>query len=350
KIYEGGDITGADKLKIEELLTELPKAEIRNCLAKAQEFLDNGDQASAKSWQAEVDSRIRSYRNGGLDPKDTSEFLARSKELFSKAYAEKSTQESESSAERQEGDELLTVEEQRGLLKRLLQEKIYGREMSEHKDKNPDLAEQIKKLAENGMLENLSLDLKTGRIHFKYKPKSRSILGFFADYLMNTDKRIAEDRKRLLQGTSMAKFGTGISSKLDKPFGSHAKEARDEFESLREAGIEVEKDGENVSLSFDQESQEGKAAVEALSKMINKKDESESDLEIGNFVQWNSSGASQWEVPRKIEKFSDDGKFAFFEGSATGIPVEQLSVEEKPTKKEDDLDKGKKESPDDKER
>jgi hypothetical protein len=155
--------------------------------------------------------------------------------------------------------------------------------------------------------------------------------------MMNTDKRIAEDRKRLLQGTTIAKFGTGITSKLDAPFGGEARKAADEFESLREAGINVEKDGDDVSLSFDQESEEGKVAVGAFSKMLTKEQKPESNLEIGNFVQWNSSGANQWESARKIEKFSDDGKFAFFEGSATGIPVGQLSVENQPTKKEEPL-------------
>jgi hypothetical protein len=48
-------------------------------------------------------------------------------------------------------------------------------------------------------------------------------------------------------------------------------------------------------------------------------------LKIGDLVQWISSDAHRWESPKKIKSFSNDKKFAFFEGSPTGIPMEQLS-------------------------
>lgn len=46
---------------------------------------------------------------------------------------------------------------------------------------------------------------------------------------------------------------------------------------------------------------------------------------VGDEVQWTSQGAAQFETPRKITGISDDGKFAFVEGTSTGIPTEQLT-------------------------
>jgi len=48
-------------------------------------------------------------------------------------------------------------------------------------------------------------------------------------------------------------------------------------------------------------------------------------LKIGDAVQWTSQGVDQFDSPRKITSISDDGKYAFVEGTNTGIPIEQLS-------------------------
>ena len=59
-------------------------------------------------------------------------------------------------------------------------------------------------------------------------------------------------------------------------------------------------------------------------------DDGESDGEgpkVGDFVQWTSQGEVQFESPRKVLGLSDDGQFAFVEGTETGLPVEQLTVE-----------------------
>lgn len=48
---------------------------------------------------------------------------------------------------------------------------------------------------------------------------------------------------------------------------------------------------------------------------------------VGDFVQWTSQGTRQWEQPKQVKGFSDDGEYAFIEGSKTGIPVSQLSAD-----------------------
>ncbi|MBI2889559.1 MAG: hypothetical protein HYY13_02125, partial [Nitrospirae bacterium] len=48
------------------------------------------------------------------------------------------------------------------------------------------------------------------------------------------------------------------------------------------------------------------------------------ELALGDTVQWESQGMLQFDVPRKITGFSDDGTIAFVEGTGTGIPVQQL--------------------------
>ena len=45
---------------------------------------------------------------------------------------------------------------------------------------------------------------------------------------------------------------------------------------------------------------------------------------VGDYVQWESQGANQFESPHRITRFSEDSKYAFFDGSNTGVPVEQL--------------------------
>jgi hypothetical protein len=52
------------------------------------------------------------------------------------------------------------------------------------------------------------------------------------------------------------------------------------------------------------------------------------EVKIGDEVQWTSQGTDQFAEPRKIKSISEDGKYAFVEGSNTGIPVAELSVTE----------------------
>lgn len=52
--------------------------------------------------------------------------------------------------------------------------------------------------------------------------------------------------------------------------------------------------------------------------------DSSPDPQPGDYVQWESRGVLRMENAKRLVKFSDDGKFAFVEGSFTGIPVGEL--------------------------
>ncbi len=53
---------------------------------------------------------------------------------------------------------------------------------------------------------------------------------------------------------------------------------------------------------------------------------------VGDYVQWEPKGILQFMEPKRIVKISDDGAFAFVEGNHTGLPVSELTLEEKPAK------------------
>lgn len=48
---------------------------------------------------------------------------------------------------------------------------------------------------------------------------------------------------------------------------------------------------------------------------------------VGDLVQWTSQGALQFEIPRQVLGISPDGGFAFVDGTNTGIPMSELTVE-----------------------
>lgn len=52
---------------------------------------------------------------------------------------------------------------------------------------------------------------------------------------------------------------------------------------------------------------------------------------VGCTVQWTSQGVDRFDAPRKVLGLSDDGTYAFVEGTNTGIEVEQLAVIEATT-------------------
>jgi hypothetical protein len=51
---------------------------------------------------------------------------------------------------------------------------------------------------------------------------------------------------------------------------------------------------------------------------------------VGDYVQWESQGALQFESPRKVWMVSPDGAFVMVEGSPTGIPMEQVTKTDPP--------------------
>lgn len=51
---------------------------------------------------------------------------------------------------------------------------------------------------------------------------------------------------------------------------------------------------------------------------------------VGDFVQWEPNGILQFAEPKPIQSISGDGKFAFVDGSSTGLPVGDLTLQKKP--------------------
>lgn len=50
---------------------------------------------------------------------------------------------------------------------------------------------------------------------------------------------------------------------------------------------------------------------------------------VGDLIQWEIDGALQMETPMRVRLVSDDGQWVAVEGSETGIPMEQVLVEER---------------------
>lgn len=63
--------------------------------------------------------------------------------------------------------------------------------------------------------------------------------------------------------------------------------------------------------------------------------EKRAEPEVGNFVQWESGGVDQFEAPRKVRaKQQYEGSWwVFVDGSETGIPMDEVTVVEKPEQK-----------------
>ncbi len=60
-------------------------------------------------------------------------------------------------------------------------------------------------------------------------------------------------------------------------------------------------------------------------------EEEATEITIGTHVQWTSQGAYQFSTPRKVIDVSNDGNWVFVEGTATGLPMSELSVMEPST-------------------
>lgn len=58
--------------------------------------------------------------------------------------------------------------------------------------------------------------------------------------------------------------------------------------------------------------------------------ESATTFKAGDWVQWESQGVLQFETPKRLLSLSQDGGFAFVEGTQTGIPIDQLRKAEPP--------------------
>lgn len=67
------------------------------------------------------------------------------------------------------------------------------------------------------------------------------------------------------------------------------------------------------------------AGLSDPSKLKSQAESEKPEVEVGDYIQWNSQGADQFEEPRKVTRFSEDGVFVFVSGSSTGIPIEQVT-------------------------
>jgi hypothetical protein len=54
------------------------------------------------------------------------------------------------------------------------------------------------------------------------------------------------------------------------------------------------------------------------------------NIEVGDVVQWAPGGVMQFPHGRRVRALSDDGQWAFVDGSETGLPMAELEVLEKP--------------------
>lgn len=52
--------------------------------------------------------------------------------------------------------------------------------------------------------------------------------------------------------------------------------------------------------------------------------------QIGDYVQWEPKGILQFPEPKRVTSISADGNFAFVEGSGTGLPLAELTPQQKP--------------------
>jgi hypothetical protein len=53
-------------------------------------------------------------------------------------------------------------------------------------------------------------------------------------------------------------------------------------------------------------------------------------IAVGSYVQWESNGVLQFDRARRVTAVSDDGQWAFVEGSDTGLPMAELSPADTP--------------------
>jgi len=80
-------------------------------------------------------------------------------------------------------------------------------------------------------------------------------------------------------------------------------------------------------------------ASDSISSDVGDKDEAEAvtTVKVGDYVQWEPQGVLQFSVPRRVRAISEDGEWAFVDGSNTRMPLKELSVAEAPTPPKDAL-------------
>jgi|GEM_PF-6047568 ribosomal protein S20 len=85
---EAGVDVSALKVETEEIIDQIPRAEINNVLKKTEEFIEGGDIASAKSWHADLEKRIGYWESKGIfENEEMLAFQKRCNEIGSKLYS-----------------------------------------------------------------------------------------------------------------------------------------------------------------------------------------------------------------------------------------------------------------------
>jgi hypothetical protein len=54
------------------------------------------------------------------------------------------------------------------------------------------------------------------------------------------------------------------------------------------------------------------------------------EISVGDYVQWVSTGVAQFTEATRVRAISDDGDWAFVEGSKTGVPMSELEILQRP--------------------
>ena len=85
---EAGIDVSALKVETEEIIAQIPKAEINNVLKKTEEFVESEDVASAKSWHADLEKRISYWESKEVfENEEILAFQKRCNEIGSKLYS-----------------------------------------------------------------------------------------------------------------------------------------------------------------------------------------------------------------------------------------------------------------------
>jgi hypothetical protein len=137
------------------------------------------------------------------------------------------------------------------------------------------------------------------------------LLNPFEKAKTDLDNKIKESEDLFSQLSQQAEQSQDPNERAQ--FEAQAREAKDNAEKFR---------NELAEVKFNQNRPDANAGKEPVMEG----EVAPSEVKIGDSVQWTSQGTDQFAEPRKIKSISEDGKYAFVEGSDTGIPVAELSV------------------------
>jgi len=140
------------------------------------------------------------------------------------------------------------------------------------------------------------------------------------------------------QSLREAGFNPGIFKELRERFGDHVSEdtlrtylIRNNFQDIAinpviNAYMETCRYLEQEK-AFESGSQSGESRSESITPATNG-ETVYGGAKVGDLIQWEVGGALQMEKPMRVRDISPDGQWVAVEGSETGIPMSQVTVEE----------------------